>query len=164
MVCYCVALTSSSDSEYMTCNAISFWTLCSKFRFYANHEKFWKMSSCCCNVLYASMLIHSWEVSKETLYCCCNVLSFSASGCDSNYQASKEWQASEFLFLSWRFWRSQARGWGYQGSEWRIWRYWRSQARLLTLSRFWLKILNFLNPAVCFFISCFINFHQKSMN
>ena len=71
------------------------------------------------------------------------------------------------MLLSLRFLRSQSMRWGYQGSDcrfWRLWRYCRSQAILLTLSRFWPKILKLLNSALCFFISCFINFHQKPMN
>ena len=79
---------------------------------------------CCCNVLSASKLFHSLEASEETLCCCCNVLSVRASECDSDNQTSKEWQTSEVVLWSWRFWRSQV--------------------RQLKLSRFWLRILKTL--------------------
>ena len=48
--------------------------------------------------------------------------------------------------------------WNYQGSDWelwRFWRHWRTQATQLTLSRFWPKVLKFLNLALYFFTSCF---------
>lgn len=50
-----------------------------------------------------------------------NDLSASASRCDSDYQAFEERQASEVLLLCWRLWRSQARRWRCQGSDWRLW-------------------------------------------
>lgn len=91
MVCYCVGLIGSSDSKFMTCSVISFWIFVMKFRFciesllrsskicyvvvamfflplrWFTHEKFWKTLCCCCNILFISMLNHSWEVLKDVI-------------------------------------------------------------------------------------------------
>lgn len=102
-------------------------------------KKFWKILCYCFNVLSTSTMIHSWEVQER-----CYVVSaiFSSllfldvtliikllkfcylaedsedlkPGVDSVKVLTEDY---EVFLLSWRLWRSQARRWYGQGSDWR---------------------------------------------
>lgn len=110
MIYYCVTLTASSDSEFMMCYVISFWTFILNSASALIHS--WEVLKdvmLLLHVLPASTLIHLWEVLKDVMLLLQCSFCFCVDSLMRSYERHYVVAAIFFLLLRWftpeKFWK-----------------------------------------------------------